>query len=469
MQRLTLLTPNGWALPATPTWPRRAEVCPWSPDRWPPSSCTPSSWPRWPPSWRRGPSPDDRDRTHGSLDPTSRARSSVAVLHRRAAGTGDPHRRCVSPRFLDHPGRRGRHGIRAAGRQLTTMLAATQESNSTVRTTADLERAVRRSTVQAGWSFRRDECSGAGTVHRGTGLVSESSNRHSRPRSPRSSPSWPATPRGPGGPVHAERPAPDSTRPWPWRARQPRRCRGQRRVRQAGTTLTTLPQGFSYSAPRCCAVRIPERAGGSAVVIATASWDVRAHAGRPVRSGTIIAGRRSIRGRALAQALLIIGVGAVLFGVSWGNPLAAASLVGVWPWWGSADARRTLFASPEQATAWAGSRDRFRDARRLHVAAGDRRPTMRAWARHPAGLAVDAWTRLLSSTEHSPRCPHYSSSPVRLGVPGSCHLAAPSASVLTTARVSTRMPPTGRCTTALPVRRTNRCRSPDGHRPTALD
>lgn len=56
---------------------------------------------------------------------------------------------------------------------------------------------------------------------------------------------------------------------------------------------------------------------------------------------------------ALLQALLIVVVGAVLFGVSWGNPLAAAALIGMWALvrTGAGMVSGTLFRTPEQATA----------------------------------------------------------------------------------------------------------------------
>ena len=56
---------------------------------------------------------------------------------------------------------------------------------------------------------------------------------------------------------------------------------------------------------------------------------------------------------ALGQALLIVVMGAVMFGVSWGNPLAAAALVGMWALVGTGAgmASGTLFRTPDQASA----------------------------------------------------------------------------------------------------------------------
>jgi ABC-2 type transport system permease protein len=55
----------------------------------------------------------------------------------------------------------------------------------------------------------------------------------------------------------------------------------------------------------------------------------------------------------LGQALLIVVTGAVMFGVSWGNPLAAAALIGMWAMVGTGAgmASGTLFRTPEQASA----------------------------------------------------------------------------------------------------------------------
>jgi ABC-2 type transport system permease protein len=141
---------------------------------------------------------------------------------------------------------------------------------------------------------------------------------------------------------------------------------------------------------------------GSAVVIGNRKLGMyeRMLAG-PVRSGTIIAGEAlGFVAVALAQALLIIGVGSVLFGVSWGNPLAAALLVGIWALVGAGAGMLagTLFASPEQATAVGPA---------LGIAFGMLGgcmwplaivgPTMRAVGHAtPQAWAVDAWTRLLS-------------------------------------------------------------------------
>ena len=56
---------------------------------------------------------------------------------------------------------------------------------------------------------------------------------------------------------------------------------------------------------------------------------------------------------ALGQALIIVVVGAVLFGVSWGNPVAAAALIGMWALVGTGAGMvsGTFFRTGDQASA----------------------------------------------------------------------------------------------------------------------
>ncbi len=126
--------------------------------------------------------------------------------------------------------------------------------------------------------------------------------------------------------------------------------------RQAGTRLATLPEGFSYSAPTMLVLFVfLNSLAGSAVIIANRRPGMyeRMLAG-PVRSGAVIAGEAlGFVAIALAQAVLIITIGALVFGVSWGDPLAATALVGVWALVGTGAGMLagTLFSTPEQATA----------------------------------------------------------------------------------------------------------------------
>ncbi|HEY5110248.1 MAG TPA: ABC transporter permease [Acidimicrobiales bacterium] len=298
-------------------------------------------------------------------------------------------------------------GSGPAGGQLTTLLATTPGIElHRYGTTADLERAVRRSSVQAGLVLP----DGMSAAVRGRsavelGLVAESAN----PTQQAAVTAVQSVVARYAGEVQAARFTAGATgagfEASLALARQTAHGVAVVSVvsRQAGTTLTTLPQGFSYSAPTMLVLFVFLNAlAGSAVVIGNRKLGMyeRMLAG-PVRSGTIIAGEAlGFVAVALAQALLIIGVGSVLFGVSWGNPLAAAALVGVWALVGAGAGMLagTLFASPEQATAVGPA---------LGIAFGMLGgcmwplaivgPTMRAVGHvAPQAWAVDAWTRLLS-------------------------------------------------------------------------
>jgi ABC-2 type transport system permease protein len=298
-------------------------------------------------------------------------------------------------------------GSGQAGGQFTTMLAATPGIElHRYATTADLEQAVRRSSVQAGLVLPEGmsvAVRGRSTVE--LGLVAESSN----PTQQAAVTAVRSVVARYAGQVQAARFTAAATGAGfdPSLALARRTAGGVAVVRivprQAGTTLTTLPQGFSYSAPTMLVLFVFLNAlAGSAVIIGNRKLGMyeRMLAG-PVRSGTIIAGEAlGFVVVALGQALLIIGVGAVLFGVSWGNPLAAAALIGVWALVGAGAGMLagTLFASPEQATAVGPA---------LGIAFGMLGgcmwplaivgPTMRAVGHAtPQAWAVDAWTRLLS-------------------------------------------------------------------------
>ncbi len=117
-----------------------------------------------------------------------------------------------------------------------------------------------------------------------------------------------------------------------------------------------LPLGYNYSAPTMLVlfVFINSMAGGAAM-IQTRKWGIFSRAlAAPIRRRDLILGEALCYvALALAQALLIVVVGAVMFGVSWGNPLAAAALIGVWALVGTGAgmASGTLFRTPEQASA----------------------------------------------------------------------------------------------------------------------
>ena len=117
-----------------------------------------------------------------------------------------------------------------------------------------------------------------------------------------------------------------------------------------------LPLGYNYSAPTMLVlfVFINALAGGAAM-IQTRRYGIFARAlAAPIQARDLILGETlCYLTLALGQALLIVTVGAVLFGVSWGNPFAAAALIGMWALVGTGAgmASGTLFRTPEQASA----------------------------------------------------------------------------------------------------------------------
>jgi ABC-2 type transport system permease protein len=117
-----------------------------------------------------------------------------------------------------------------------------------------------------------------------------------------------------------------------------------------------LPGGFSYSAPTMLVlfVFITSLAGGAAMIESRRlGIHARMLAG-PVTTRSIVLGESlSYLGIALTQSAIIVGVGALVFGVSWGDPLAAGALVAVWALVGTGTGMLagTVFRTPEQATA----------------------------------------------------------------------------------------------------------------------
>jgi len=117
-----------------------------------------------------------------------------------------------------------------------------------------------------------------------------------------------------------------------------------------------LPLGYNYSAPTMLVlfVFINALAGGAAM-IQTRRFGIFSRAlAAPIRPRDLVLGEAlCYLTLALGQALLIVVVGAVMFGVSWGNPLAAAALIGMWALVGTGAgmASGTLFRTPEQASA----------------------------------------------------------------------------------------------------------------------
>jgi ABC-2 type transport system permease protein len=133
---------------------------------------------------------------------------------------------------------------------------------------------------------------------------------------------------------------------------------GQARVatQQVDSNADVLPQGFSYSAPTMLVmfIFISGLAGGSNVVDARRLGIYERVGSAPVRPSSVILGESLAYGTiTLTQALLIVIVGAVVFGVSWGNPLAAAVLVLTWALVGAGAGMLsgTVWRTPEQAGA----------------------------------------------------------------------------------------------------------------------
>ena len=128
----------------------------------------------------------------------------------------------------------------------------------------------------------------------------------------------------------------------------------------AGKTTTisrnVLPEGFSYSAPTQLVlfVFINALAAGAAIIETRRLGMFERMSAAPVRAGTIIAGTAlTYASLTLVQSALLVLVGAIAFGVSWGNPLAAGALVVTWSLVGTGAGMLsgTVFRTAEQATA----------------------------------------------------------------------------------------------------------------------
>jgi ABC-2 type transport system permease protein len=164
-----------------------------------------------------------------------------------------------------------------------------------------------------------------------------------------------------------------------------------------------LPQGFASSAPTMLVLFVFINSlalGGIAIENRRLGLYERFLAG-PVRPATIVSGE--VAGAftmALLQSVLIVAVGALVFGVHWGDPLAAALLVAAWALVGTGAGMLSgsLFRTPEQATSIGPA---------VGIALGMLGgcmwpleivgPTMRRIGHLvPHAWAVDAWTELLS-------------------------------------------------------------------------
>ena len=119
------------------------------------------------------------------------------------------------------------------------------------------------------------------------------------------------------------------------------------RTVQARTSSSTLPEGFSYSAltelvlfmllcaVAACAAIVETRRLGLYERISAAPVSRRAMVGGEALNYLAIA---------LSQSLLIVFVGSLAFGVSWGNPLAAGALLLATPQAWAVDAKTNLLS-----------------------------------------------------------------------------------------------------------------------------
>ena len=121
----------------------------------------------------------------------------------------------------------------------------------------------------------------------------------------------------------------------------------------------------------------------------------------PVTPWTIVAGETASHLTvALLQSVLIVGVGSLVFGVSWGDPVAATALVVLWALVGTGAGvlAGSLFRTPEQATAIGVSAGMAAGMLGgcmwpLEIVGDTMRTVGHAM---PHAWAVDAWVELLS-------------------------------------------------------------------------
>jgi linearmycin/streptolysin S transport system permease protein len=165
----------------------------------------------------------------------------------------------------------------------------------------------------------------------------------------------------------------------------------------------TLPEGFSYSAPTMLVlfVFLNALAGGATIIETRRLGMYERMAAAPLRPSTIILGEGlTYFCIALLQAVLIVLVGALVFGVSWGNPFAAGALIVFWAMVGGSAGMLsgTLFRTPEQASSIGPA-----VGIALAMLGGCMwplsivSPVMRSVGHAtPQAWAVDAWTDILS-------------------------------------------------------------------------
>jgi linearmycin/streptolysin S transport system permease protein len=168
-----------------------------------------------------------------------------------------------------------------------------------------------------------------------------------------------------------------------------------------------LPLGFGYSAPTMLVlfVFINAVAGGGAIIQTRRLGIYDRALAAPIRVRTVVAGETlATLFFSLLQSALIVAIGSLVFGVSWGDPLAALALVVVWALVGTGAGvlSGTLFRTPEQAGSIGPT---------VGIAFGMLGGCMWPLAIVPSTLravghvvpqswAVDSWTELLSRGGH---------------------------------------------------------------------
>jgi ABC-2 type transport system permease protein len=117
-----------------------------------------------------------------------------------------------------------------------------------------------------------------------------------------------------------------------------------------------LPLGFSYSAPTMLVlfVFINALAGGAAIVQTRQLGIYQRAQAAPIRvRGVVLGETLCYLAFSLLQSVLIVAIGALLFGVSWGDPMAAVALIGTWAVVGTGAGMLSgaVFKTPDQASA----------------------------------------------------------------------------------------------------------------------
>jgi ABC-2 type transport system permease protein len=174
-------------------------------------------------------------------------------------------------------------------------------------------------------------------------------------------------------------------------------------ARDVNAKSAILPSGFSYSAPTMLTLFVFINAlafGATAIDNRRLGVYERALAA-PIHPRSIVLGEVSVAlGLTVLQSGLIVLIGATVFGVSWGNPLAASVLIVMWALVGAGAGMLsgTLFRTPQQASSIGPA-----IGLAFGMLGGCMWPlaivssTMRTVGHFtPQAWAVDAWTALLS-------------------------------------------------------------------------